>query len=32
LLKIWFRVEPKILVELNKPKDDDVDWELKELE
>ena len=32
LLKFWFRVEPKIIVEITKPKDDDPDWELREME
>jgi hypothetical protein len=32
LLKFWFRVEPKVIVEITKPRDDDTDWELREME
>jgi len=32
LLKFWFRVEPNIIIEITKPKDDDPDWELREME
>lgn len=32
LLKFWFRVEPKIIVEINKPREEDPDWELREME
>ena len=35
LLPYWFKVEPKVLVEIIRRKkegDDDIDWELKELE
>ena len=31
-MKYWFRVEPKIIVEITKPKYDDPDWELREME